>query len=87
MEKTSAFTEKKSQSFVGFRVIEIPLGIVRGMVAEGKGGPGAQRLLDEHPFEDDLTAVSVNEFDFSLTLIKDADGRYKRLEKAAASAA
>lgn len=80
MSDTSAFTEAP-KAFVGFRLIEIPIVIVRDMVANGQGGPGAQRLCDEHPFAPDLSAVSVNEFDFSLTVVKDIDGRYKQLEK------
>lgn len=80
MSDISAFTEAP-KAFVGFRITEIPIVIVRDMVANGQGGPGAQRLCDEHPFAPDLSAVSVNEFDFSLTVVKDKDGRYKQLEK------
>ena len=72
---------QSEKDFIGFRVIEVPIIMVRDMVANGQGGPGAQRLCDEHPFAPDLSAVSVNEFDFSLTVIKDKDGRYKQLEK------
>ena len=75
-------TVESPKAFVGFRIIEVPIAVVREMVTNGQGGPGAQRLCDEHPFAPDLSAVSVNEFDFSLTVVKDADGRYKQLEKA-----
>ena len=81
MSGTAAFTDKH-KAFVVFSITEIPIGLVRNMVASGQGGPGAQRLCDEHPFAPDLTAVSVNDFDFSLTVVKDADGQYKQLEKA-----
>jgi hypothetical protein len=80
-EGRDAFLKPEEKSFVGFRLVEIPLGLVRNMVQEGMGGPGAQRLVDEHPFESNFTAVQVNEFDNSLTLVKDADGGYKQLER------
>lgn len=81
-EESKAFTEPKEPYKIGFRVVQIPLGLVRSMVLEGKGGDGAKRLIDEHPFAPDLTAVSVNEFDFSLTIMTAEDGSYKQLEKA-----
>ena len=74
--------EPKPKGFVGFRIIEIPLGIVREMVAKGQGGDGAQKLVDDTMWQDDLSAVSVNEFDGTLTIVKDEDGRCKKLTKA-----
>jgi hypothetical protein len=68
--------------FIGFRTVEIPLGMVRGLVAEKPAGtfPGAEKLVNDYPYLDDLIAVSVNEFDNSMALVK-VNGEYKRLEK------
>lgn len=82
---TSAFTGKvpdgKQAYKVGFRVIEIPLGMVRNMDAEGQVKPnsGVRKMLDDLVFEDDLVAISVNEFDGSLTPCKNPDGTYRKL--------
>jgi hypothetical protein len=81
----SAFTCKvpdgKEAFKVGFRVIEIPLGMVRKLDDEGKvkSGSGTQRMLDDLIFEDDLVAISVNEFDGHLTPCKNPDGTYRKL--------
>jgi len=79
--ESKAFPEPKEPYKIGFRVIQIPLAIVRDMVLKGQGGDGAKRLIDEHPFAPDLTGVSVNESDFSLTIMTEKDGGYKQLEK------
>lgn len=82
---TSAFTGKvpsyKDRYKVGFRVIEIPLGMVRNMDKENliKEGSGARRLLDSLILEDDLVAISVDEFSGGLTPCKNPDGTYRRL--------
>ena len=52
------------------------------MVTDGKGGDGARKLVNDTLFQDDLSAISVNESDGSLTIVKDADGRCKLLTKA-----
>jgi hypothetical protein len=71
----------EGKPFVGFRVVEIPLGLVRQLVAENpEKYSGARDLANAYPFLDDLVAVSVNEFDGSLTLVKE-NGQYKFLEK------
>ena len=78
---TEAFSADP-KGFVGFRVLEIPLGLVRQMVADGRAGAGARKLVNDTLFQDDLAAISVNEFDGSLTIVKGADGRCKLLTKA-----
>jgi len=71
----------KDAAYIGFRIIEIPLGLVRKMVESGQY-TGAQQLVNAHPFEDDLTAVAINEFNNSMYLVTNPDGRFKRLTKA-----
>jgi hypothetical protein len=68
--------------YVGFRVIEIPLGLARKMVSGKPSGtfPGAEKLVNDYPFLDDLTAVQINEFDNSMTVVK-VNGEYKILQK------
>ena len=68
--------------FVGFRVLEIPLGLVRKLVSEKPTGtfPGAEKLVDDYPYLDDLVAVAVNEFDNSMALVKQ-NGELKILQK------
>jgi hypothetical protein len=75
---------KKDAGFIGFRIIEIPLGLVREMVAKGMGGEGSKKLCKDYPPNgpcSDLTAVQVNEFDGALTIMKNPDGTYKQLTK------
>lgn len=85
MNNISAFTGKVpdgQQAYkVGFRVIEIPLGLVRKMDVAGqvKDGSGTRKMLDDLIFEDDLVAISVNEFDGFLIPCKNPDGTYRRL--------
>lgn len=85
MNNISAFTGKvpdgKQAYKVGFRVIEIPLGLVRKMDVAGqvKDGSGTRKMLDDLIFEDDLVAISVNEFDGSLVPCKNTDGSYRKL--------
>jgi hypothetical protein len=85
MNNISAFTGKvpsdQDKFKVGFRVIEIPLGVIRnadkaGWVADGSG---TRKLLDDLIFESDLVAISVNEFDGNLTPCKNTDGSYRKL--------
>ena len=81
----SAFTGKvpdgKEPFKVGFRVLEIPLGLVRQMDAGGKikDDSGARRMLDSLVLQDDLVAISVNEYDGGLTPCKNPDGTYRKL--------
>jgi hypothetical protein len=71
----------EGKPFIGFRVIEIPLGQVRELVAQNPDKyTGARDLVNAYPFLDDLVAVAINEFDGSLTLVKQ-NGDYKLLEK------
>ena len=73
---------EQSKNFIGFRVTEIPLGVVRE-ICKTHSTPGAQALVDATLFEDDLIAVAVNDSDGSLTLVKDPNdpGHYKKLKK------
>lgn len=81
----SAFTGKvpagQEPYKVGFRVIEIPLGMIRKMDDAGDVKPesGTRKMLDALFLEDDLVAISVNEFDGSLTPCKNPDGTYRKL--------
>jgi hypothetical protein len=85
MNDISAFTGKvpdgKEAYKVGFRVIEIPLGIVRNMDKQGliKDGSGMRKMLDDMIFENDLVAISVDEFSGYMTPCKNADGTYRKL--------
>ena len=85
MGNISAFTGKvpdgQEKYKVGFRVIEIPLGMIRKMDDAGqvKAGSGTRKMLDDLIFENDLAAISVNEFDGSLTPCKNSDGSYRKL--------
>jgi hypothetical protein len=77
-----SFTARKKQKIVlGFRVLEIPLGMVRALVAQGKCGEGARKLVENNVLLNDLTVIQINEFDGSLTILKNADGSYKLLQK------
>ena len=73
--------EEKPKAFVGFRVIEIPLAIVREMVYTGKGGPGATKLVYDTSRYDERTGISCDEFDGGLTIMRNADGTPKLLTK------
>ena len=71
-----------AKAFVGFRVTEIPLGVVRE-ICRTHSTPGAQALVDALIFEDDLVAIAINDFDGSLTPVRDPNdpGHYKKLTK------
>lgn len=81
----SAFTGKvpegKEAFKVGFRVVEYPLKQFRDMDAAGfvKDGSGVRRMLDALIMQDDFVAISVNEYDDSLTPCKNLDGSYRLL--------
>ena len=81
----SAFTGKvpdgKEPFKVGFRVVEYPLKQFRDMDAVGlvKENSGVRRMLDALVMQDDFVAISVNEYDGSLTPCKNPDGTYRIL--------
>lgn len=66
---------------VGFSVFEIPLGLVRNMDKAGqvKEGSETRKMLDALFLEDDDVGISVNDFDASMTPMKNPDGSYKKL--------
>jgi hypothetical protein len=66
--------------FVGFRVLEIPLGMVRNMVKQ-RPTPGACQLVEDTKGLSDLVKISVNEFDGGLTIMKDEWGKPLEFDK------
>ena len=75
---------EQENSFVGFRVIELPLGLIRKLVSQGKF-TGASKLCEDYPENgpcSEFTAIQCNEFDGAITIMKNPDGTYKQLTKA-----
>ena len=72
-------TKAPPKAFVGFRILEIPLGQVREII-KTHPTPGAVALCDALAFESDLVAIQVNEFDGGLKPVKNPNGfGYKKL--------